>query len=137
MPWGETTARMHVLVVDDDPTMRDMIANYLETRGFRVTGVADDHAVPVLQRLFQPARIGRHGANAEGQPGAEAAPNLTADVVLDHYFECHARHIALADQARLVIGHLEPVRAPAHRGDLDGAGRRALGGDRGLPRPRR
>jgi two-component system OmpR family response regulator len=42
---GETTARKHVLVVDDDPTMRDMITNYLESRGFRVSGVADGHAM--------------------------------------------------------------------------------------------
>jgi DNA-binding response OmpR family regulator len=34
-------SRKHVLVVDDDPTMRDMITTYLETSNFRVSAVAD------------------------------------------------------------------------------------------------
>jgi two-component system OmpR family response regulator len=42
---GETMALKHVLVVDDDPTMRDMIATYLEASGFRVSGVADGRAM--------------------------------------------------------------------------------------------
>jgi two-component system OmpR family response regulator len=39
------TAAKHVLVVDDDAAMRDMIASYLEGRGFRVTTLADGRAV--------------------------------------------------------------------------------------------
>jgi len=35
----------HVLVVDDDPTMRAMIADYLSGRGFRVTQAADGRAM--------------------------------------------------------------------------------------------
>jgi two-component system, OmpR family, response regulator len=42
---GEAVALKHVLIVDDDPTMRDMIANYLETWGFRVSAVADGRAM--------------------------------------------------------------------------------------------
>jgi two-component system, OmpR family, response regulator len=40
-----TTAAKHMLVVDDDPAMRDMVASYLEGRGFRVSTVSDGHAV--------------------------------------------------------------------------------------------
>jgi two-component system OmpR family response regulator len=42
---GETSAVKHVLVVDDDPAMRDVIANFLESRSFRVSGVADGYAM--------------------------------------------------------------------------------------------
>jgi len=38
-------ASKHVLVVDDDATMRDMIASHLESRGYRVTALADGRAV--------------------------------------------------------------------------------------------
>jgi len=34
-------SQKHVLVVDDDPTMREMITTYLETSSFRVSAVAD------------------------------------------------------------------------------------------------
>jgi two-component system, OmpR family, response regulator len=34
-------SQKHVLVVDDDPTMREMITTYLETSNFRVSAVAD------------------------------------------------------------------------------------------------
>jgi two-component system, OmpR family, response regulator len=33
-------AEKHILVVDDDPTMRELIANYLTNHGFRVNGAA-------------------------------------------------------------------------------------------------
>jgi two-component system, OmpR family, response regulator len=42
---GQTTTLKHVLVVDDDPTMRDMITNYLENWSFRVSAVADGRAM--------------------------------------------------------------------------------------------
>lgn len=35
------TMPRHVLVVDDDPTMRDVIGTYLESHNFRVSAVAD------------------------------------------------------------------------------------------------
>jgi DNA-binding response OmpR family regulator len=35
----------HVLVVDDDAAMRDLIGNYLETEGFQVSTVADGKAM--------------------------------------------------------------------------------------------
>jgi DNA-binding response OmpR family regulator len=35
----------HVLAVDDDPTIRDMISDYLVKHGFRVTAVADGRAM--------------------------------------------------------------------------------------------
>lgn len=34
-------AMRHILVVDDDPAMRDMITDYLESQNFRVNAVAD------------------------------------------------------------------------------------------------
>jgi two-component system, OmpR family, response regulator len=34
-------AMSHVLVVDDDPSMRDVIANYLESQNFHVSAVSD------------------------------------------------------------------------------------------------
>jgi two-component system OmpR family response regulator len=36
-----TAATRHVLVVDDDPAMRDVLTSYLEGRGFRVSAFAD------------------------------------------------------------------------------------------------
>jgi two-component system OmpR family response regulator len=42
---GATPAAKHVLVVDDDPVMRDMIATYLRDRGLRVSTVADGGAM--------------------------------------------------------------------------------------------
>jgi DNA-binding response OmpR family regulator len=38
---GVKTPGKHVLIVDDDPVMRDMIKSYLEGRGFRASGVGD------------------------------------------------------------------------------------------------
>ena len=42
---GETASRTHVVVVDDDPAMRNMIAQYLDSMSFRVSGVADGNDV--------------------------------------------------------------------------------------------
>jgi two-component system, OmpR family, response regulator len=42
---GNTKAVKHVLVVDDDPTMREMISNYLTISNFRVSAVADGAAM--------------------------------------------------------------------------------------------
>jgi two-component system, OmpR family, response regulator len=38
----------HILVVDDDPATRDVIACYLDTRGFRVTPVADGRSMALI-----------------------------------------------------------------------------------------
>src|SRR5262249_6422994 len=35
----------HVLIVDDDPEMREMLVEYLESQNFRVTAVADGGAM--------------------------------------------------------------------------------------------
>ncbi|RRI01392.1 response regulator [Mesorhizobium tamadayense] len=43
------TAGKHILVVDDDPDMRAMLANYLEGENFRVSAVADSRA---MSRVF-------------------------------------------------------------------------------------
>jgi DNA-binding response OmpR family regulator len=43
------TAMKHVLVVDDDPAMRGMIADYLGNRNFRVSAVADGEG---MSRVF-------------------------------------------------------------------------------------
>ena len=34
-------AEKHILAVDDDPTMRELIADYLTNHGFRVSTAAD------------------------------------------------------------------------------------------------
>ncbi|RUU03598.1 response regulator [Mesorhizobium sp. USDA-HM6] len=41
-------AGQHILVVDDDPDMRAMLANYLEGENFRVSAVADGRAMSRL-----------------------------------------------------------------------------------------
>jgi two-component system, OmpR family, response regulator len=38
-------AMRHVLVVDDDPSLRDVVRNYLETQNFQVTTVPDGHGM--------------------------------------------------------------------------------------------
>ncbi|WP_292427212.1 response regulator [Mesorhizobium sp.] len=43
------SAGKHILVVDDDPDMRAMLANYLEGENFRVSAVADGRA---MSRVF-------------------------------------------------------------------------------------
>ena len=34
----------HILVVEDDPRLRERLARYLSGEGFRVTAACDDHA---------------------------------------------------------------------------------------------
>jgi two-component system OmpR family response regulator len=41
-------ARSHVLAVDDDPVMREAISDYLGQYDFRVTAVADGHAMQAV-----------------------------------------------------------------------------------------
>ncbi|WP_086998904.1 response regulator [Rhizobium sullae] len=43
------TASRHILVVDDDPDIRDMLTNYLEAENFNVTAVAGSQA---MARIF-------------------------------------------------------------------------------------
>jgi DNA-binding response OmpR family regulator len=45
---NETKLAKHVIVVDDDPAMRKMIAEYLEDAGLRVSGAADGEALTRL-----------------------------------------------------------------------------------------
>jgi two-component system OmpR family response regulator len=40
-----TSAKQHIVVVDDDPDIRDMLTNYLESENFRITAVADGNAM--------------------------------------------------------------------------------------------
>jgi len=44
-PELQQVALPHVLAVDDEPTMRELIADYLGSNGFRVTAVADGAAM--------------------------------------------------------------------------------------------
>ncbi|MGE0799527.1 MAG: response regulator [Lautropia sp.] len=41
-------AAIHVLIVDDDPNMRSMLADYLEGESFRVSAVADGKAMALV-----------------------------------------------------------------------------------------
>src|SRR4051812_17180862 len=41
VPNGAPTMTKHVLLVDDDPAMRDVVGNYLESHNFRVSLAAD------------------------------------------------------------------------------------------------
>ncbi|WP_352683517.1 response regulator [Mesorhizobium sp. M0184] len=41
----QAAAPKHTLVVDDDPEIRDMLTNYLESQNFRVSAVADSRAM--------------------------------------------------------------------------------------------
>lgn len=41
----QPAAPKHILVVDDDPEIRDMLTNYLESQNFRVSAVADSRAM--------------------------------------------------------------------------------------------
>ncbi len=48
---GSQAARPHILAVDDDPTMRELVADYLGQNELRVTTVADGHSMAeVLDR---------------------------------------------------------------------------------------
>jgi DNA-binding response OmpR family regulator len=47
---GAEPAAKHILVVDDDPTMRDMLASYLRGQSFQVSAVADGHAMSRMLR---------------------------------------------------------------------------------------
>jgi two-component system OmpR family response regulator len=44
------TIAKHIVVVDDDRAMRDMLADYLESQNFRVTAVADGQAMSGVLR---------------------------------------------------------------------------------------
>ena len=44
-PASHTASPTHVLAVDDDPDMRALFSNYLGENNFRVTAVADGHAM--------------------------------------------------------------------------------------------
>ena len=50
-------AATHLLIVDDDPAMRAMLANYLTERGFKVTGVADGRAARQVIEHGSPALL--------------------------------------------------------------------------------
>jgi two-component system OmpR family response regulator len=41
----QAAAAKHILVVDDDPDVREMLTNYLESENFRVSAVADGQAM--------------------------------------------------------------------------------------------
>ncbi|RWK43267.1 response regulator [Mesorhizobium sp.] len=45
----QAAAAKHILVVDDDPEIREMLINYLESENFRVSAVADSRA---MSRVF-------------------------------------------------------------------------------------
>jgi len=49
-----TPAPEHLLVVDDDPQLRDLLARYLGEQGFRVSAVADGAAMDALLAHEQP-----------------------------------------------------------------------------------
>jgi len=48
------TAAEHLLVVDDDPQLRELLARYLGEQGFRVSAVADGAAMGALLAREQP-----------------------------------------------------------------------------------
>jgi DNA-binding response OmpR family regulator len=48
------TAAEHLLVVDDDPQLRELLARYLGEQGFRVSAVADGTAMDALLAHEQP-----------------------------------------------------------------------------------
>jgi two-component system, OmpR family, response regulator len=72
----------HILVVDDDPTMRDVISSYLEGESFRVSAVAD----------------GRGMARVLGEKGADL-------IILD-------LKLAGEDGLDLMRGHAGPADVP-------------------------
>ncbi|WP_353806091.1 response regulator [Mesorhizobium sp.] len=45
----QAAAAKHILVVDDDPEIREMLTNYLESENFKVSAVADSRA---MSRVF-------------------------------------------------------------------------------------
>lgn len=53
MPLDELTSDLEVLVVDDEPTVRELLLEYFAGLGFRVTGAEDGRgAISVLQRAW-------------------------------------------------------------------------------------
>src|ERR1700675_3622099 len=50
-----TSARSHVLAVDDDPVIREAISDYLGQYGFRVTAVAEPQAQWLVFRVLRSA----------------------------------------------------------------------------------
>ncbi len=51
MPFDELTRDLDVLVVDDEPTVRELLLEYFEGLGFRVTGAEDGRsAIALVQR---------------------------------------------------------------------------------------
>ncbi len=50
-------ARRRILVVDDDPAARDLLARFLRREGFSVTGAADGQAGLTLARALRPQAI--------------------------------------------------------------------------------
>ena len=53
----DTAALAYVLVVDDDPAARDLLARFLKREGFAVTGAADGQAGLTLARALRPQAI--------------------------------------------------------------------------------
>lgn len=53
MPFDELTRDLDVLVVDDEPTVRELLLEYFNGLGFRVTGAEDGRgAIALLQRAW-------------------------------------------------------------------------------------
>jgi DNA-binding response OmpR family regulator len=54
---GHTEDMAHVLVVDDDPTVREVVASYLRDAGYDVTEAADGHDALDLATRVQPQLV--------------------------------------------------------------------------------
>jgi len=75
---GMTAAPSHVLVIDDDPSVRQMIADYLGDNDMQVTALAGGHAIPEV--------MARHTIDLlildlkmPGEDGMQIARQLRAD----------------------------------------------------------
>ena len=85
-------AKRHLLIVDDDPDLRDTLHEYFETAGFTVSSVADG---PGMRRVLKdgPADIIIMDLHLPGEDGLELA--CEADFVVELLSEAPGEGLTL------------------------------------------
>ena len=66
-----------ILVVDDEPTLREMLVETLEADGFRVVEAADGREALTRFRADRPDLVGRQETGLDPAPDWSSAPTIT------------------------------------------------------------
>lgn len=117
------TASPDVLVIDDDPIMRELVSDWLEAAGYRVRGAADCAAGLAQMKLAAPALVVTDMC-MPGASGALAIAKLkqqrpgTHVIAISGHFNSGQ---GLSAEAALQAGAVRALAKPVRRNDVLGA----------------